>query len=198
MGMIHNPAVYPPDGYFYKQGNVRLKAGSLSALASAVKDYRIHNRIEVGNPLQDVNDFTCARYPTGCSELKKYSMPDPQAKARVPGTIATSTSKWLTDLYRALLSASGTLRVGQTEASRRAAICLACPKQVGWGTGCGGCDASSKRLAFAIRQGKEAAGGEKLLACGLLREDTRTSVWIEGLRPIESAALPENCWRKKT
>lgn len=197
MGAIHNPAVYPPDGYFYPQGNVKLKAGSLPKLAAAVRDYRIANRIEIGNPAQDVNDFTCARYPTGCSEVRVYSMPDPQAQVRLPGSVASATSKWLTDLYRALLTATGTLRVGQAEADRRAAICLACPKQTFWGTGCGGCDASSKRLALAIRQGKEANGGEKLQACGLLREDTRTSVWIEGLRPVKSDALPQPCWRKE-
>lgn len=198
MGLIHNPAVYPPDGfYFLQDGTIRIQGASMPKLAIAVRDYRISHGLPVGNPLLEVNDFTCARYPSGCRDLNpKYDMPDPKKQVTVPGSIGITTNKWLTDLYRALSSASGSLRVGQAEADRRAAICAGCPKQLFWGTGCGGCDAASKRLAFNIRNGKEAAGGDKLMACGVLREDTRTSVWIDGLKPAENGNLPATCWRR--
>lgn len=197
MALVHNPAVYPPDGYYFMQGNVRIQAGTPALLAVGLKNYRVAHQIPIGNPIQEINDFTCARYPTGCRETnQKFQMPEPKKQVQMPGSIALTTGKWLTDLYRALSSASGTLLVGQVEADRRAAICASCPRQTGWGTGCGGCDASSKRLALAIRKGREAAHSGKLLACGVLREDTRTSVWIEGLRPADDSRLPANCWRR--
>lgn len=198
MGLVFNPAVYPPDGHYFKQGDVKIKAASASKLVQAVRDYRIAHHIPVGNPIQEINDFTCARYPVGCSDVPdSYPMPDPVKHAKMPGSVAFGTQKWLTDLYRALINVpSQEARVSNEEAGRRAAICASCPYQAFWGTGCGGCDAGSKRLAFSIRQGRDAPGGEKLQACGLLREDTRTSVFIKGLKPSDKTSLPANCWRK--
>lgn len=189
---VLNKHIFPPGGfYFVDSEGVRFDAENAVKLASAIREYRILNGKPIGNPLQEVNDFTCARYPTGCRGAERI------APVNTPGIhLVGRVNRWLSLVSRAL-GRNSTAYVSKDIAEMRAKVCVACPKQKNWHAGCLSCNEGSRRLSFAARKGQETSVGEKLLGCDVLGEDTRTSVFLDKLTPSENPDLPANCWRKK-
>lgn len=193
MSFVLNKHIFPPGGfYFIDAEGVRFDAENPLKLSFAIREYRLLNNKPAGNPIQEINDFTCARYPTGCRGAEAK----PLAPAGEHLPLSARVTRWLAIIIRAMGRLPGSY-VSKIEASRRAAICLACPQQASWLTGCSSCAGGTLRLSFAARRGQEAAGGEKLLGCKILGEDTRTSVFLESLKPSEREDLPAPCWRRK-
>lgn len=187
---ILNKHVMPPGGFYFVDGEgVRFDAENPLKLANKINQYRLQNNKPLGNPIKEINDFTCARYPTGCRGAERKL-----ADAQPTQPLVARVNRWLAITTRALGITPGKY-VLRSEAERRAAICAACPQQAVW-MACAGCADASRRLSFAARKGQELPGSEKLLGCAVLGEDTRTSIWLDGLKPADRAGLPENCWRK--
>ncbi len=186
-----NPHVLPPNGfYFVDSDEVRFTAPTLAKLVTAITEYRAMNNIAAGDPRQEVVDFTCARYPSGCRSNAK---PLKAVAEHLP--LVSRVTRWLTIIIRGMSKQPGSY-VSKLEANRRAAICLQCPHQANWLNQCPGCAAGMRRLSSSVRRGMEADGGEKLLGCGVLGEDTRTSVFLDKLAPSARPELPDFCWRK--
>lgn len=186
---VLNKHVFPPGGfYFVDSENVRFDAENIVKLANKIHQYRLQNNKPLGNPLKEVNDFTCARYPTGCRGAERKL-----ADAQPTQPVTARVNRWLAIITRSL-GLNPNQYVTKDEATRRALICGKCPKQVQWNA-CAGCSEGSRRLSFAARKGKEVPV-PNLLACDPLGEDTRTSVWLSGLKPAAKIELPENCWRR--
>jgi len=195
MALLLNPRVYPPDGYFFTETDgVKLIGDNFAKLILVVRDYRIRNGLPPGDPVKEVNDFTCKRYPSGCREMEPGMRKDHVGNS-VPHPLSTRVNTWLSSLYR-IASKNPLTFVLKTEAERRAAICFSCPKQASWASGCTSCAATANRLAFSLRKGQEASQGPLLSGCSVLGEDTRTSIFVANMRPAENAELPEGCWRK--
>lgn len=187
-----NPDVYPPDGWFYEDPEgVRHVGESLKHLIEAVTSYRLRLGRGIGDPAQDVYDFTCARYPNSCKNGVR-TVPKP-ASSVTP--LAGAVVQWLSKVYRGLLRIPDA-RVSGQEANRRGSICLKCPRQRSWINGCGSCNASINQLGMQIRNGEDVRNGVSLRACSVLMEDTRTSVWLDRLQPVANDQLPPGCWRK--
>lgn len=194
MSAILNTHVYPPGGYYFVDAEgVRFEAENTKKLAQRVKEYRFLNGKQAGDPEQEINDFTCARYPTGCRD--KDARPLKPSADHIP--LAARVTRWLAIIVRALGRNPGAY-VSKAEANRRAAICLTCSQQADWRSGCGPCQEATNRLAFSARRGMEAIDGGQLKACSILGEDTRTSVFLDGLKPSDRPELPKHCWRKAT
>ncbi len=85
----------------------------------------------------------------------------------------------------------------KSEAQRRAAICLNCPQNVAWKSGCGECKASVDQLSTTIRIGNDVARGRKLTACQILRQENRAAVWLRMDRIGNDPRLPGHCWAKR-
>lgn len=193
MGWEINYDILPPGGWYIvsKDDGVRHEAGNLKQLAQKMRDFRMRVGRPVGDPVQEIIDYTCERYPTMCkSGIRR--VPKPVVAAPPLGAAVV---QWLTKIYRALTRSPDAL-VSKNEADRRAAICVRCKAQQGWISSCGSCNTSVKQLGMQIRKGQEAKNGGVLRACSILREDTRTSVWLDRLQPVQDPNLPPECWRK--
>lgn len=189
---VFNPHVYPEGGYaFVDSGGIRIEGTSFDDLVHRVRDFRISQGKPIGNPVAEVNDFICARDPTAC-QIAAAAKPKPTSGVSPFGSRVV---RWLGKISEAFQTAEKPL-VSKGEAERRAAICLACPRQLSWRSGCGGCDSSARRLGIALRDGKEVSKGASLAGCEILSEDTQTSVWLR-LAPAKNPELPDNCWRRK-
>jgi hypothetical protein len=189
---VLNPHVYPEGGYtFTDRDGVRFFESSIEELAEAVRSFRIRHGKVLGDPRQEVVDQICARSPHSC---RKVDNPNATREAIASTKFGARVVKWL-GLVADAMGLRPTELVSKQEAQRRAEICSKCPRQLTWKTGCGGCDQSARRMALAIRKNKETPLSGMLLACEVLSEDTRTSIWLQQ-KPSTDANLPENCWRK--
>jgi hypothetical protein len=198
MPLVPNPHVYPPDGYFFvDSGGIRHTGTSWSELATTIKQYRIQNGIPIGNVVAEIYEFTCDRFPEGCRQTetvfvaKKQLPKEPSATSK----LASAVHRWLHALVKAL-GTQPAQTVSPTEAQRRADICKGCIRQANWTLDCGSCAGAAFRLGLALRKGRDVKAGDTLRACSVLGEDTRTSVWLDRLKPSEDESLPKNCWRR--
>lgn len=190
--LVPNPHVYPPDGYFFLDKNkVKHVGKNYADLVARIRDYRLRNGRPLGDVVEEVNAFTCARFPPGCRDTSS-----PPPGAITPGAqLAARVTQWYYALIR-VLSETPVLLVPPELAQERANICLKCPRQANWATACGSCAGSTFRLGVSIRQGSEVKKGDQLRGCDLLGEDTRTSIWLPRLLPSTLPTLPDFCWRK--
>lgn len=198
MPVVPNPHVYPPDGYYFVDSDgVKHTGKNWSDLVQQVRDYRVRNGKPVGSPIQEINAFTCARYPAGCVEVTKCDLKTASSKGGVSkgAALAAAVNRWLQLVARAL-GENPTPLVSKEEAQKRAAICTKCPRQAAWASSCAQCAGAAFRIGVAIRKNQDVARGDSLMGCSVLGEDTRTSVWLPRLKPAEQPELPENCWRK--
>lgn len=199
---VWNPRVYPAGGWnFVDDAGVRHSGATLDGLVKAVVEFRSLNGVSPGDPRTEITEKLCKRFPDAC---RGGDLPNSVARTHNPAgsereKMALAVTVWLSKVARALA------RVGRpdqnftnkAEADLRADICRVCPKQTRWDTGCGSCSQGHRRMSFALRRGREATYGPQLLACGVLSEDTRTSVFLADLQPVKSDELPDNCWRKQ-
>lgn len=187
-----NPHVFPDGGYtFTDEKGMRFYEGSAAELAESVRAFRIRHGIPMGNPTQEITDQICARSPLSCREADASATRDAVASTRFGARVV----RWIGRVADAL-SLRPMPPVHKDVAEARALVCMKCPRQISWKTGCGGCDSVARRLAISARKNKETKVSTLLVGCEVLSEDTRTSVWLEQ-KPSEDANLPENCWRRK-
>lgn len=196
MTLVLNPQVYPTNGYYFIESDgVKVVGNSFADTVLKMRDYRIRSGRVAGDPIQELNDFTCSRYPTACREIEPGKRKNHLGNS-VPHPLVTRVNTWLNSLYRAF-SKTPAQFVTKVEAERRAAICRDCPKQARWNSECGSCSDSARRLSFSLRKGQEVPGSDLLKGCDTLGEDTRTSIFLQGLKPETNVELPEYCWRKE-
>lgn len=196
-----NPHILPPDGfYFVDPDGVKHSESSWPLLYKAVREYRIRNGKAVGDVMEEVNAFTCKRYPEGCREVRKVTPAQGRGSvANPPGSmqLAAGVNKWLILMVRAVADFADQL-VPMPEAERRANICRKCPFHKPWSLNCGTCAGAAFRLGLSIRKGRDVPRGDELMACQKLAEEVRVSVHINNMKPSANPELPEGCWRKAT
>lgn len=187
-----NPHVYPDGGFKFRDADgVTFQEGSLGDLVEAVRAFRVRHGKPMGDVGAEVMAQICARSPQSCRVDQ-----DPTATRVAIASVrfGSRVVRWI-GLVVDAMSTKPIPLVGKAEAERRAQICKECPRQAVWRTGCLGCDGTANRLALSVRMNKETASSGKLLACEVLSEDTRTSIWL-AQKPAASKDLPENCWRR--
>ncbi len=186
-----NPNLYPPCGYtFLDADQVQHTAGDLNLLRDKVTAYRLRNDKPVGDPYREIVDQICTNYPNICRDVAVVS----KSPQQVRFNLSNEVMKRLNTLF-ASAKKSPVTYVSKAEAERRMSICLGCPKNKEWRTGCAGCNAEFDRLSAVLRGGKSLVNQEKLLGCEGIGGDNRTEIWLD--RPGEVIDdLPNNCWKK--
>jgi len=193
-------SMIPPGGYHYTETHagvtVELRGESVETLAAAILRFRNDNGIPPGNPLQEVADYICGRWPHFCAESEPARLPPRNLHAK--RHISTRASEWLARLWR-LGSKHG---VKQSTADLRAATCAGCPQNTDYRPGgCGSCIDSMERLSFVWLRGRTTPHDASLGACRVLGQLNKAAVHASELPPIEPdklAALPGACWRKNS
>ena len=86
----------------------------------------------------------------------------------------------------------------EPEARRRADLCISCPKNVRWKTGCSNCNDNIERLSAIVRMGRRMLKNPKLKACAVLGQELKAAVWLRRDRVLsDNPALPGYCWCRR-
>lgn len=197
--LIPNVHVFPPDGYYFVDANgVKHVGVTWSDLEEKIVAYRAQNGLPPGTPKLEIIVFTCTRFPSGCREATLVTPGQAAAPTKPNGSamkLHARVNRWFYKILQSLGDTPQRMESKET-AESRAKICAACPRQKSWVGDCGTCAGSTYRLGVQIRSNRDVKDADQLMGCESLGEDTRTSVWLPNLRPVESDLLPPTCWRK--
>jgi hypothetical protein len=193
--MIPKEGIIPPGGHHFIENGQRLDGDSFKGVAEQLLRYRIANKIPVGQPLNEVNEYVCSNWPHFCLQ----QAPEVQYRLSSEPTFTIAVLHWMTTLWQRQ-SLTPTPLVSDTEAQRRAAICKECRFQKDWSDyGCGSCVEGVRQRSFVFRAGRETVS--KVTGCGILKQENSAAVFAAIASLPEATAeerekLPSNCWRK--
>ena len=197
-----NSALVPPFGFrfprnFPAEDNSWIESDTFDNLVTAILNYRVTNKLEVGNVEGDVEAYICGRYPNHCTPTGSggtiEATPD-----EVPKNLRERVSQWSANRYASI----GAIEfVTQEEAQRRANICEGCPHNTNWRFGCPPCIAHADRDLIMLRQANSVPNQDKLMGCDICGHDNGTSNWMP-LDKLQHAKkykeeLPDFCWLKE-
>lgn len=181
------------------QGTNRVDASGRDELYEAVQEWRLQNQVPVGNVIQDVDNFTCARHPMQCQGVVDgQSLEKPIYYAPNKGQrFIDKLTSWANSMIRS--SAISNLEPHEI-AQARAKICIACPRNTEWRNGCGNCVSNAQRLFTMICKGKSIKDiGDKVKGCTSYNHCNSTAVWLlpEAFKDVPSTDVPSACWVPK-
>ena len=185
-----------------------IRAETYDQLVENVFAFRLNN-IEIvksgtatrEQSVHDIMYYLCGRFPQNCSGAKAelsaaaaMREPPPMQRGGRPGYMRplVRIEDWLTVLTE------NTLKwVDQARAQERSKVCMECPMNQTWRTGCGSCNQSAERRAFLIR-GSHATGLEpKLKGCVSYGTLLHLSVWLENDFSTPGRQPHPSCWKLK-
>ncbi len=192
---IRDMDVGPPGGWRYEQPETHhyMRGITWQALAKKVAQHRANNHLPAGNPTEDIEQQMCERM-NDADRVRNCN----------PGKRLPTSVRW--ENVERFLKTMGAFFVGggqcveQSEAERRAAICAACPLNVGM-RGCGICRATVEGFRASILR-RVTSQDAALLNCGVCGCENKTQVHI----PIEALragtgdldySVNTSCWKLK-
>lgn len=162
-------------GWDYIEDGLIFSGSNETEVVDKLRDYRIANGIPIGNIIQEVLDYNDSKTK---EVIPVKSIPNLREKV----------VKWLESRLRVKPR-----YVNPDEASRRAAICSQCPRNVAWQKGekCGKCVENARRAVAIILMGRKQYG---LGACEVLFQENNTAVNLDEA-PLVDPGLPSFCWK---
>ncbi len=186
-----NSVTTPHNGYLWRDDlGFEVKGTNLTVVLDKVKERLISRGLYVGTGWQDeVIDTICRLTGADCV--------DKSVKERL---ITWNDFEQFSHVFSRFVESGGKL-VSVEEAERRAAICVACPKNVQLKGVCGVC-AGLMTWSVKLAGGLKTSHDENLFACGVCGCANRLSVFapIEILKDdrFEPDAFPVVCWKRPT
>jgi hypothetical protein len=211
MRVVEN--ILPPGGFHYKQ---RLKsspqrpqfqliqAGSYAQLVDSVLNFRLSNLGMVASAsatkervVDDIRFYICGNFPSHCTgskaQLLEAQNGSSQVKTRPDYSRPLSRiENWLTRLAEREIEF-----VDQATATERSQICIKCPLNQPWRTGCQPCNQNADRRAALVR-GSHTTGLEpRLKNCQAYGTLLELSVWLKQDHSEQARRQPPDfCWHK--
>lgn len=194
----------PPGGWFFLQkldngSDFKIESGAYSDLETKVFNFRLAN-VEIipsGTATResvryDIRTQICARSPSQCCgapELAVVSPPEPR-----PGSYTTPITR-LDDWFKRLSLAPLEWK-GAAESNASAAICVDCPQNVQWRTGCAPCVESVQRRIVRYKGDRSTPLDSRLLSCRCFGHHNELAVWMSNTSSTAKEPPPANCWNK--
>ena len=194
----YNTAMCLPTGWHYpdSDGTV-IRAHTYELLLESIAEHRLRNAIPMGNPIKDVNDYACTKWPEYCGKTAaEMGFPD-----NVPGSsdLYHRLGFWLAGMKQKT-PRGGFPLVSEEKAADRARTCMGCPRAAKWTCGCrSDVRVRSFMALFAMpRAGMSeeltdraclSSGWGCSVACNL-----NTAAMGETPETLASYNLPGNCW----
>jgi hypothetical protein len=171
-----------------------IRADTYRKLIEAVIKFRADNVIPIGDAKADVDEYICANFPHMCH-------PEGSTTVEVYVSNDSNELKTLTDhmiqwLDRSIDQHSIENLEINTEAKRRADICLNCRYNTKWNSNCSSCSEAVSRMSSVLRLGNDVPRGHKLKACQILKHENRSAVWLKKEKIMKSNDIPSHCWAK--
>lgn len=181
-------SIVPPGGWTYVSNGVEFREGSPETLIDAITKYRVQNMIPVGDPLRELEDYFCTKYPNQCDGASAVSSVNNNVKKN---RFIDRVMKWAQEMY-----SSGFELVSDIEANNRAGICHACEAQVNWEDECPKCVQDARRLLIVLRKAKEPIV-HNLKGCRVWGFDCRTACFMKKQPTDKEGSQPARCWVNK-
>lgn len=197
--MSPKEGIIPPGGHHFIEqvggATHRIDGDSFRDVAEKLLKFRVANKIAVGQPMDEINEYVCKNWPHFCH------MPSQEPNYRVSAepSFTIAVLHWVTKLWQRQ-ALTPTPLVPDAEAARRAAVCRECPMQRDWADyGCGACVEGVRKRSFVFRAGRDI--GVKVTGCSVLKQDNTSAIFashssLPEVTAEENAKLPSNCWRK--
>jgi hypothetical protein len=198
----------PPGGWHYRQKlvssparprNQVIGAVTYEQLVENVFQFRLNNLEMVPSGTatreqaeQDITFYLCGHWPHNCTGSKA----ELANAGRTPPTVKhysrpiNRIEDWLT-----VLSERPLKWVDQARASERARICLKCPLNQTWRTGCGPCNENAARRATLFLGSRSTGLESKLKGCVSFGTLLNLSVWLENDFTAPGRKPPDECWK---
>lgn len=181
-------SIVPPNGWKIHTSGVLFEHGSPDGLVDAITKYRIQNRLPVGDPLREVEDYFCTKYPSQCNgAMAANTKEEPRKQQRFIDKVLA----WAQAVY-----SSNTEVVDDMTANNRSAVCHACVGQSEWQDQCPKCVADVRRLLIILRKGKEPVIGG-LKGCRFWGFDSKTACYMKQQPTAPEGHVPASCWVNK-
>lgn len=163
-----------------------------AVLVEQVRQFRINEGIDIGDPVYDVADY-----------IRKVSPPNDKYKGRAQlGVERVREIKPLIQVCREWLDATAARLPEKTDlddATARAGVCQHCKHNVAWEvSACSDCNAAVTYKGICLRGRTEFAGDGFLRACRLHGVHLPTAIFIDrAFLPPRHEQAPEACWVPK-
>lgn len=187
--------VMPTGWHFMQDGQTRIDAATFKDLAQAVLEWRLQNRVPVGNVALDVERFICSKYPAQCHPEGFVQMRPRQGQPHAPtnpSKRSDALTKWALEMQKKPGIAD---QVPEQEANARAMTCIACKQNISWPRSCARCHDEVERLLTMLRGGRDVTHWRKLNICSATEQDCRSIVWLKK-DLLRRDRVPSNCWLK--
>jgi len=184
-----NPVMH--NGWHYEQSfsgkTVTINSGNLQELHKAVLQFRVQNKIEVGDVMADVNEWICKSYPKQCGPTSsKVVITNPSAGGN---RVTKHIVSWAVDRLE-----NDKKYTGSGEFYRRLEICENCPFNKPLPAECPTCVESLNRMLYILRRGMSDRM-ENTHICMFHMFDLQTGAWLTEPVP-KKEAQPQQCWVK--
>lgn len=197
--MVTNQKRTPPNGWHFPAAQgVELKGTDKKTLIDAVYEFRIRNGGNLETIEREIDNYYCTTWPTACDkEPSDYGAENRRRTGGYDEALLHRVSRWGAGMADKM-PRGGYQLVSQDEASRRQLICVGCPHNVSWRTGCTGCSGSTAQLMMQVRGLRKS--NPEALGCKINGFDCGTAsnlpLDILNLSDEQKRRLPERCWAK--
>jgi hypothetical protein len=194
-------AVMPPGGWHYPQQlstgeTVNLKAFSFEQILEEILTFRRRHMDLCGaenstiqKVRQDLKDYLCSHFRQNCADspgAAPYSAIGAKPAYKPP---IDRAGDWL-----AKIGNTHTEKVDYALAGGRAEICVQCPHNVKWKTGCQSCNDNVAIRIQNINGSLYTPYDKRLLSCRSYGWVNAVAVWIHNPTAEAEHAPPAHCW----
>lgn len=185
--VLKSQGMIPPGGWKFDTPHGELRGASVAELSKRIADYREANLLEPGDPLQELTDQLCAKWPTWCR-----GWPENSAYAPPPKASGSIVKAWLAKTLYA--TRGGGELVDPVVAMERAEVCTQCPMHQKASFCCGGTSAA-RIIAKKITRARNEGNG--LVQCAALGYDCYAAVNLPISILPDASKAPDTCWLRK-
>jgi hypothetical protein len=187
---LWNQSLYPSGGFVLTDAEgITHRGSNVTTLATEIAEYRLRRGLPPGNPIAEVHEYLCARFPQRCLD---EDPPSTEVLARTQAnTLMANVAIWLRETWRRL-SFRQVKWVANDEVVRtRVETCQACPFHQSVGQDCPVCEESRNQISFQLRAGRDRIS-HVLRTCTRYERDARVDVLME---ETPDPQAPVNCWK---
>lgn len=192
-----NQGVVPPNNFHYPiDKGVVLRASTYELLVKEIINWKTQNGMPIGDPDKQIDDYVCSKWPSYCNVTNEESK-----LIQKNSDMLTKVNGWAALTMRDT-PAGGYQLVDQSVATNRCKICIDCPFNKAWRSGCGNCMKATDTILIRLRQLRKIMLDESLMGCAINGFDNRTAVHLplSALKLTEEKlqSIPQNCWIKQS